>query len=251
MKKIMIAAAVAAVGLGAFAANCAPDQQVKDTAWVYQWKFTGKTAAGNKAAAKANTSACAPTEGGKCTYRVKSSLKIQGYTIACSPEPCADDSLGFESQFVEANEVFWMTKPYKASFAGGVTTEVAHIIGKSKKQVEIGGVADLTENVEGSEYVLTYAGFGKYDLKNKRVKSAKGNFAGFLSQPWAYNLKKDLCIQAGYWDCTTPTLLVCEGPSIAYGKWSVKFKKSASKKYAKNGTNPKIPSWVKWLNAAN
>lgn len=248
MKKIMIAAAVAAVGFGAFAGDCSPTP--KDSAWVYAWKFTGKTASGNKAAAKANTSSCAPTDGGKCTYRVKSSLKIQGYTTVCGPTPCADADLGFETAFAESGEVFWMTKPYKAEFVGGVTTEVAHIIGKNKKQVEIGGVANLTENVENSKYTLTYAGFGKYDLKHKRVKSAKGNFAGFLSQPWAYNLKKDLCIQAGYWNCTTLTKLECDGQSIAYGKWSVKYKKSASKKFI-NGKAPKTPSWVSWLNSSS
>ena len=247
MKKLMIAAAVAACGMGAIAAEsaCAPVTQTKDTAWVYQWKFSGKTTHGNKAAV-VNTSSCAPG-GEKCTYRVKTSLKIQGYTMVCNPAVCADDALGFETQFVEENEVFWMTKPWKAEMAGGVTTDVAHIIGKKKKQVEIGGVASLTEVAENSTYTLTYAGFGKYDLKNRRVKSASGNFAGFLSQPWAYNLKKDLCILAGYWDCTT-LQLVCEGPSIAYGKWSTKFKKSASKKYV-NGKLPKMPNWVVGVNA--
>lgn len=250
MKKLMIAAAVAAAGVGAFAAvnNCAPVQELSDTAWVYQWKFSGKTTWGNKAAAKGNSSACNPTLGATCTYRVKTSLKIQGYTAVCNPTLCADTELGFETQFVEENEVFWMTKPWKASMAGGVTTEIAHVIGKNQKQVEIGGVAELTELAENSQYLLTYAGFGKFDKKNRRVKSASGNFAGFLSQPWAYNLKKDLCILAGYWDCETLTMLVCEGPSIAYGKWSVKFKKSAAKKYA-NGKAPKTPSWVIWANA--
>ena len=249
MKKLMIAAAVAAVGMGAFAENnCAPTTTQADTAWVYQWKFSGKTTWGNKAAAKGNSSSCNPTTGASCTYRVKTSLKIQGYTAVCNPSLCADENLGFETQFVEENEVFWMTKPWKAEMAGGVTTEVAHVIGKNKKQVEIGGIAELTEIAEFSTYAFTWAGFGKLDKKNKRVKSASGNFAGFLTQPWAYNLKKDLCILAGYWDCTTLTTLVCTGPSVAYGKWSVKYKKSASKKYA-NGKAPKTPSWVVWVNA--
>ena len=243
MKKIMIAAAVAAMGAAAFGANCAPDTPAKDAAWVYQWKFTGKTTAGKKAAVKGNNSVCNPTARAACTYRAKASLTIQGYTMACNPG-CGSDA--FET-FAEQLEVFYMTKPWKASMSGGVSTELSHIIGKSKKQYEAAGTASFTENAEGVTYALTYAGLGKYDLKNSRVKSVSGNFAGTASQAWAYNLKKDLCIKAGYWDCVT-LALVCDAPTVAYGKFSAKYKKSASKKYV-NGKTPKLPSWVVALNA--
>ncbi|MDO5312156.1 MAG: hypothetical protein Q4G55_01980 [bacterium] len=243
MKKIMIAVAVAAMGAAAFGANCSPDDKPKDAAWVYQWKFTGKTTAGKKAAAKGNDSVCAPTDGAACTYRAKASLKIQGYTYACNPG-CGSDA--FET-FAESLEVFYMTKPWKASMAGGVSTELSHIIGSNKKQYEAAGVAKFTEDAENVTYTLVYAGLGKYDLKNSRVSSVSGNFAGIASQAWAYNLKKDLCIKAGYWDCATRAL-VCDGPTVAFGKFSAKFKKSAAKKYATKGTAAKLPSWVKWLN---
>lgn len=245
MKKIMIAVAVAAMGAAAFGANCAPTTPVaKDAAWVYQWKFTGKTTAGKKAAAKGtNQSACQPgTPGAACAYRAKASLKIQGYTYACNPG-CGSDA--FET-FAEALEVFYMTKPWKASMAGGVSTELSHIIGSNKKQYEAAGIAQFTEEAEGVKYALTYAGLGKYDVKNSRVSSVSGNFAGVASQAWAYNLKKDLCIKAGYWDCAT-LALVCDGETVAYGKFSAKFKKSASKKYVA-GKTVSLPSWVKWLN---
>jgi hypothetical protein len=242
MKKLMIAAAVAAVGAAAFGGACQPT--TPDTAWAYVWKFTGKTTTGNKAASTGG--AC--YTGDTCTYRVPSSLKIQGYTYACAPAVCAEDALGFETQFAECNEVFYMTKPYKASMYGGVTTEIAHIIGKSKKQVEIQGVAKLTEGAENSTFTLTYAGLGKLNLANKRVTSASGNFAGTLSQPWAYIVKKDICIKAGYWRCDT-LALECEGPSVAYGKWSVKYNKAASKKFL-SGITIKMPAWVQWLNGA-
>ena len=152
MKKIMIAAAVAAMGVAAFA-DCAPNPEV----WVYNWKFTGKTTTGKPATAAA-VNPCQPTgksDAGTCSkaYRVPASLKIQGYTYACPAKYCSDgdkagDSLGFETAFTEPNEVFYMTKPYKASFFGGVTTGIAHIIGKNKKQAEIQGIASLTDNVE-------------------------------------------------------------------------------------------------------
>ena len=240
MKKIMIAVAVAAMGVAAFGGNCAPEQ-AKDAAWVYQWKFTGKTTAGKKGV-KANKSVCNPGQDA-CTYRAKASLKIQGYTYACNPG-CGSDA--FEA-FAESLEVFYMTKPWKASMSGGVNTELSHIIGSNKKQYEAAGVAEFTEDAENVTYTLAYAGLGKYDLKNSRVSSVSGNFAGIASQAWAYNLKKDLCIKAGYWDCATRAL-VCDGPTVAFGKFSAKFKKSAAKKYAAKGTAAKLPSWVKWLN---
>ena len=158
-------------------------------------------------------------------------------------------SEGFET-FAEANEVFWQKKPFKASLAGGVAAEVSNIIGKKAKEFETGGTATFTEFVnEGSMqegiYTLTYAGIGKYDQKKGRVKNASGNFAGFLNQP--HYLAKDFCGNAGYWDCMTSTLM-CDGRSVAYGKWSVKFQKSASKKFLSSGRLPKIPSWVKQKN---
>ena len=254
MKFITMMSLVLAAGV-AFGSSCSPEP-VKDTAWVYKWQFKGKTTTGKKAKATVSGSACNPGNPATCAIRVPASLKIQGYTWACSPEPCADSNLAFETAFVEALEVFWQSKPYKAAFYGGVTTEFAHLIGKKKKQVEVLGVANLTDDEEGATYVLTYAGFGK--VSGKRVKKVSGNFAGYLTQPW--NVKKgkvsknscgptaSSCIQAGYWDCASLTL-VCEAPSIAYGKWYAKYQKSASSKYLKNGTGIKTPGWVQFHNA--
>lgn len=256
MKKIMIAAAVAAMGVAAFA-DCAPNPEV----WVYNWKFTGKTTTGKPATAAA-VNPCQPTgntqaSGCEKAYRVPASLKIQGYTYACPAKYCSDgdkagDSLGFETAFTEPNEVFYMTKPYKASFWGGVTTEIAHIIGKNKKQAEIQGIASLTENVENSTFTLVYAGFGKINA-SKRVTSVSGNFAGTLSQPWIVGTsgtgskKQYYCFPAGYWSCESISTLLC-GPSIAYGKWSAKYNSTGSKKFKKDGTTVKMPNWVEWLN---
>ena len=148
MKKIMIAAALAAVGFGAVADNCTPEKTVTPSAQVYVWKFTGKTTTGKAAKVAGNNSSCNPTKGADCTYRVKASLKIQGYTYGCDIG-CADDgeNLGIEtgSLWTAPNEVFLQKKPYKSVLKGGVITELAHLIGKSKKQVEIGGITDLTE----------------------------------------------------------------------------------------------------------
>lgn len=246
MKKLIALASVFAIG-GAFAA-C--EYIAPDTAWVYKWKFSGKTTYGVKpAAVKVETGLCGyngQQQGGEtCTVRAPASLKIEGYTWVCKPG-CGSDA--FE-QFAEVNEVFWQKKPFKASLAGGVATDVSNIIGKKAKQFEAAGTATFTEFINAGStaegtYTLTYAGLGKYDLKNGRVKSVSGNFAGFLNQP--HYISASTCGNAGYWNCDLSP--ACSGTSVAYGKWSAKFQKSASKKYLKNGRLPKIPSWVRQMN---
>ena len=245
MKKLMIAAIAAATVGGAFAEPppCTYTQEApKDTAWVYKWTFSGKTTEGvMPKEVKGTTGVCDyhtdPKEAG-CAVRVPASLKIEGYTWACTPG-CGSEA--FES-FVEANEIFWQKKPFKAALAGGVDTQLSNIIGKKATQFEAAGYATLTEQVEKGTYVLLYAGLGKYDTKNSRVKSVSGNFAGALSQPWY--IANTACTQAGYWNCETLDLVCPGGATVAYGKWSAKFNSSAAKKYLNKGTLPKAAAWA-------
>ena len=243
MKKIIIATIMVIGAAGwTFGSACAP-QPKEDTAWVYKWQFKGKTTTGKKVGVAASACSAGPT----CTIRVPASLKIQGYTWCCAAPSCDGENLGFETAFAEANEVFWATKPYKASFYGGVTTEIAHLIGKKKKQVEIGGNATFTDE-NSTNYSLTYAGLGKYKLGKGYVKSASGSFAGFVDAPKYVKTKTCTMLDAGIWSCDTLSLICDYKPSVCYGKWSVKFKKSASQKFHKNGNLPKYPSWVAMLN---
>lgn len=257
MKKILIAAIAATVVGGAFAAcDYDPVVKIKDRAWAYTWKFSGKTTKGAVVKGTKGTS-------GVCGYetpgslggfvRVPASLKIQGYTWYCDPGCGSDD---FEAALAEVNEVFYQKKPVKTGLNGGVTIEVSNIIGKKAKQYEIAGVAQFDGTVDGLyndgsdafQYVLTFAGLGKYDKKNSRVSSASGNFAGTLEYPWY--VSKTVCAEAKVWDCVTLTLVEDSVTSVAYGKWSVKFNKSTAKKLANNkAAAPKFPKWVYNLNA--
>ena len=247
MKKIMMTVVVAALGLASFGGACG-EAPVKETAWMYKWTFKGKTTTGEKAPAVRIASACgeSPDEVG-CAVRTPTSLKIEGYMGICSPG-CGTET--FEA-CSEANEIFWQKKPFKASLAGGVTSDVVHIIGAKKNQVELAGQANFEKFISGTipegSYTFTYAGFGKYDLKNSRIKYVKGTFAGYLTQPHAVTV--DLCTTAGYWDCSTLGL-VCEGPSAVTGKFKVKYSKSGSKKFLR-GSWPTIPSWAVNLNSGN
>ena len=239
MKKIMTIALAAVVGVVANMAEagaCSP--VVKDTAWVYKWKFTGKTTKGQATRAAVASSACAP-KAEVCAIRVPSSLKIEGYTYACNPSACADNSMGFETAFVENNEVFWTTKPGKYSLAGGVATEIAHIIGRSAKQAEIAGVAKF--DGDNMSYNFTYAGLGKYNKAQSRLTSASGNFAGFA--------KPCVCAKSAVWNCDTLTMCCDENlDTVVYGKWTVKYCANPSKKFITSGQLPKLPRWVQFKN---
>ena len=234
MKKLIIAAVVAAMGVSAFAAcTYKPIKEVAKTApaWAYKWKFSGKTT-------KAVTTTCARgTKGSAYITRTSTSLKIQGWSFYCEPN-CGD----FEA--AEADEIFWQTKPFKTLLDGGVTLEVANVIGKKGKNYEAFGVAEFKDL-----YTLYFAGFGKYDSKNERVSSIKGNFAGTAAAPalTAYNKANcdyDTDVSKVWECCGCPT---AEADSVAFGKWSVKYSKSYAKKYGndKLDLSKVLPKWAR------
>lgn len=236
MKKVMFALATAAL-VGAVEAACqylpVPAPTPTEAAWAYQWKFSGKTT-------KADVAKC---NGGDVVIRVPASLKIEGWSFYCDPA-CGD----FEA--MQADEIFWMTKPEKAILDGGIDIEVANVIGKKAKEYEAAGLADFT-TAAGDQFALIFAGLGKYDAKNLKPTSIKGNFAGTRTAP---QLVQDngRCVAPGLataavWpcdDCSCPT----ETPySVAYGKWSVKFNKGKAKKYAAGTLDATklLPSWAR------
>ena len=270
----MIAAVAAVVAGGAFAAcDYDPKAPGPDT-WAYTWKFTGKTTEGRL------TSGTKGTKGNGCgmgtngsaggAVRVPASLKIQGYTAYCDVACLTGKDNSFEVNLIECQEVFWQTKPEKASLAGGVEFEVANIIGKKAKQFEVMGVAkfvgyldekyalDNGKMTKGNsnheiKYDLVFAGLGKYDTKNGRPSSASGNFAGKLKYPWY--VKPGDCQYGGIWDCDLVTLIGDEDPvaSVAFGKWNFKFNKKAAKKLHNNQASniygaAKVPKWVVYAN---
>lgn len=245
MKKLMTGVvALCAMFIGVGSAFGACEYVKPDTGWVYKWKFTGKTTYGTTSKSKVAAGMCGYNGGGTCTVRCPASLKIEGWTWICSPG-CGSE--GFE-MISEVNEVFWGKKPIKASFAGGVATEICNIIGKKADKCEVGGTATFQEfcrsgDVPGSIYEFTYAGIGKYDKKHGRVKSASGNFAGVLKSPAV--IENCTPVPTGVWECGSLSLLCDEKPSVVYGKWSVKFQKSASKQYYAKGKLPKYPAWVR------
>lgn len=232
MKKIVTTLAAAVLAVSAFAqcSYVAPAEQTTADAWAYKWTFTGKTT-------KAVSITCS---GEKYVVRTPSSLKLQGYAFYCSPS-CGD----FEK--LECDEVFWATKPFKQLFTkedGGLNFEVANIIGKKGDKFETAGTLVL-----GDTYTLTFAGFGKYDKKNTRPSTIRGNFAGIAAAPSltvgeATACSNPLSQVSTVWECCgCPTT---EADSVAFGKFKVKYAKSYAKKYAAGTLSNKfLPSWAR------
>lgn len=258
MKKLMVAAAAAALAGSTFAICADPgtgsDDRGPCPAAVYQWQFKGKTAVG--VILKGGTtitkgSTC--VDGSSSTYcaeavRVPGTLAITAYTYVCCDEctlfasniltPAADGS----------GDQFRLTKPAKTvvynntKFIKGLP--VANVIGKNANQFEMGGTAEfnVTDPKDMTQiYKLTFAGFGSFDQKNGRPKSVSGNFAGMQTMPkypgkatiqGATGCVDTWCPVANYWNCGSE--LKGDKSSVAYGTWSIKYNSAASKKLTAN-----------------
>lgn len=241
MKKLMIAAAVAAVTVGAFAEDCAPaEQEASDTAWVYDVKFSGKTTSGTAGVVKGDSgNICTPgSDNTQVCIRVKGSLQIKGWVATCNPTCDYFADLG---GFTDT--AFWATKPNKTIVvADTLAFDVYNVFGKKQKDVEVAGAFEGSlPDLEGQTFAFTVAGLGTYDKKNDRVKSVSGNFAGTMSN--SFYVKNGVCCPTVVFECTDLNTAVASVDTVGFGSWSVKFNKGASKKYAKNGTTPKTPSY--------
>lgn len=217
MKKMLIAAIAASMSVGVYAKNtdCNICQTAAATGCVSVWdvKFNVKTTMAKEAP-------CAKC--GNMTYRKQASAKIQGFIWDADPNcPCDDDAFFFGS--VPRYALAFNKLPIAEFFS-----IFPNLIGKKGTELEaVGRIWDKDQDG------LAFAGFGKYDLKNKRVKSVSGNFAGTLA-----NYAASKCVQIGQVDydiCTDNdfsydlTLI----PTAAYGTWSIKYNSSLSKKLAK------------------
>jgi len=237
MKKLMIAAAVAAIGAGAFAQNnCAPTPGVL----VYQISMTVKTTKGVVSKSAGGGNVCTPGGGqGQAPaciiLRTKDTTKFSGWIYDCT-DGC---------NLVETGTaVVWDSKR-KAQLTGAAfTTTFLNVMGTKKKDAEwawtFAGTADYSAYGFATQaYALTGAGYGKFD--GKKYTSFSGEFAGTTGA--SFDLaSKTCCDPSQIWKCDALTALV-DSDTVAFGTWAVKYNASASKKYKNDGTL-KVPDYV-------
>lgn len=258
MKKLMLTTAAAVLTMGAFAL-CGDVEVVQavivkaPSRTVYKFKWSGKTTKGVEAKVKA--SACGDgvmcgdgqAECNVCIPRYPAKLKIKGWVALCDNKCNTINNGSGDAE----DYAFWATKPYKANITPDaelsfVDGEFPHVIGKKPNKAEAFGTFKGTlifaEGV--AEWSLGdglyFAGLGKY--KAPVYKKIKGKFAGSPAASWYISNKQ--CAQTTVWDCETLKLKCDENPNtVAFGKWSMKYSKSASKKLSK-GKLPKTPSYA-------
>ena len=249
MKKLMIACAVAALTAGAFAAGCGDDEEpaVTTVNQVYKATFSGKTTKGVPGKDVTTSVLCGDdqtTEG--CVVRVPATLKIQGWYVLCNVT-CGTI---LEVANAPARQAFWQTKPYKADIPDSATAfSLINVIGKKGKDAEAAGTftgtvtyaADATWSLGDG---LAFAGLGKTKLKSGTLAyfpSFSGNFVGEPVASWY--IKGNTCAQTHVWDPCTMTVNCDETPNtVAFGKWTMKYDASATKKAATK--NPSYPSYA-------
>ena len=249
MKKLIIAAAAVAMVGGVYAASgCNPKVNPQaDTAWVYNWKFVGKTTDGVLKTTDGIAAGClvGAIAGKMEAIRVPASLKIQGYTVKCNPTCLDVEEAAFVGNSKNEGEAFWITKPTKGCFANapaGVSFKFGNVIGRSAGKYELVGEFKGLESFNGERYELIFAGQGAYNKDKGRVTSVSGNFAGVMVVPHYHVYVKELhgCPEATVWDCAGYDFLNIDDhkETAAFGKWSMKYNATASKNFANGKGRP-------------
>ena len=230
MKKLMIALAAAGLVGGAYA-DC---QEGAKCVFAYQVSLSGKSTVA--ASTKAKPSACIDAD----CYRKAGSYKVKGYIWGktadlTNPDQCVEGCgcLDLSSADVEKVTYLWNTKTLKK--LGDMEFSQLDLVGSNDK------MKAKTAEVVAKIGDLVLAGFGKYDTKKLEFKSASGYFAGTVAAPVCVSCTYDAsnCEET----CTPSaskafTLCTLEANDVdttpAYGKWSMKYSKSAAKKLTKN-----------------
>lgn len=226
MKKLMIAALVAAMGGVVVAADCG---EPLTCPFVYRVKLAGKTVAA--AATASNKVTCVD---GACWVK-PASLRIAGYLYGTGDEePTTVGSCGEEvtscvckdgEKYVE-NSVFWDANKKEVKF-NSVAFDLFEVLRNGGAQNKAQVLLKLDD--------LVLAGFAAYNPVTGNIKSANGFFAGKL--PAAKCVKVDitggLCGEdpTVIEEATDASVLkpcsleaqVSEG-SIAFGRWNIAYK---------------------------
>ena len=238
MKKLMIAAAVAAIAGGAFASACEPECPiVQDVARVYQVQFNIYTTKG-VALAKGGIGAtqCAPGENACIVMRGKDKTVFRGYVYVCE-DLC--ELSGYAAAFADVRR-------YRLVQDSAFTWDFCNVIGKNSTDAEcawtFGGTVVYDEERE-QEYSLRGAGYGKYVHSTEGFfDNLGGYFAGTASA--SYDLKTKLTEANAECICKPSQVLFCtavdgisfeDSDTVAFGAWKMKFNANVTKAYMKYG----------------
>ena len=225
MKKLMIAALVAAMGGVVLADGCG-----LDCVYAYRIKLSGKTVKGKSVAAK---SAC---ETGNCWAKA-TSYRVAGYIYGANEAEgegsCATCSCNAN---LEGNTaIFWdENKVQQFADVTSVEFEVFDILrnsgAKNKAQIAF-KLGDLS-----------LAGFGVFNPSTQKLKSASGFFAGTLEAPVCAGAYDSSTCEYGeettamvYGYCDDADTAKEAEKAIAFGRWNLAYKATKVAEYSASG----------------
>lgn len=199
--------------------------------FAYQVALSGKSTVA--ASTKAKPSACIDAD----CYRKAGSYKVKGYiwgvtTDLTDPDQCVEGCSCLDLSSATFTTYLWNTKTLKK--LGDMEFSQLDLVGSNDKMkaktVEV--VAKIDD--------LALAGFGKYNTKKLEFKSATGYFAGTVAAPLCMSCTydKDKC-EDNCTESASKAFALCSleasdvATTPAYGKWSIKYSKSAAKKLTK------------------
>lgn len=264
MKKLMFVAAVAAMGSAFAVCGIQPGPTptpTGSTAWAYNWRFVGRTTAGQPL-----STADIVTPGGACgigggtvtgvteIVRIPFTLDIQGYTYLCDPicTACVTADPTATSSFLGANwqdMEFAMFKPtygYVDMASGLLLTDIAWPIGMRGEYFECHGSAIFPAYIAAGTietYTLDFAGIGNYGVYGsmKLPGTISGTFSGTCDK--SYYISMTICAESSPWNCCRTGFLGAGYATVAYGNWATKFNASAAVNYNVNGRKVNMPAW--------
>ena len=232
MKKLMIAAAAAAMVSGAYATACVDDTSY-DVARVYQVQFNVYT---TKGVAQGGIGATQCVDGDCLVMRGRDKTVFRGYVYVCE-DLC--ELSGYAAAFADVRR-------YRLVQDSEFTWDFCNVIGKNSTDAEcawtFGGTVVYDEERE-QEYSLRGAGYGKYVHSTEGFfDNLGGYFAGTASA--SYDLKTKLTAANEECICKPSQVLKCSAVdgisfederTVAFGAWKMKFNANVTKAYMTYG----------------
>ena len=218
MKKLMIAAAIVAMGGAVLADDCG-----LDCVYAYRIKLAGKTVTGKSTGAK----------NADCE-------------VDCWAKPCSLRIAGYFYGATEAGEC-------EGCECQDMSDAASHFWGPNKKALELEGafeIFDVLRNGGAKDKAqigikigdIYCAGFGVFNPNTQRLKNASGFFAGTYAAPscaGAWNAEDceygDDTVAQIFKPCELAEAVDCEA-GIAYGRWALAWKHDKVAQIAKTGS---------------
>ena len=234
MKKLMIAAALAAMTVGAYAECKDPGTEPPAScARFYKVVFNAKTTVGERTY-EAAISDC-PVEPTKVCIAKLGSRKIVGIIYSCECG-CAENDLvddGKKEYYWDATEQVWIE-------GGALAWDFLNRFAEKKTQGVFQFAADDT-NID-----LKGAGFGNYARSTTSIHKIKGYFAGTLNVPLCTKACKDPLIRSALNLCDNDKVADFE-KTAAYGSWKIVYKADRSEQLTRKEDavlRKELPSYV-------